>query len=634
MSPSNIQQVLKKYWGYDKFRPLQEDIIHAVLSKKDSIALLPTGGGKSICFQVPGLALDGITIVISPLVALMKDQVDNLKSKGIKAVCISSLMTYREIDIALDNCIYGSVKFLYVSPERILTELFIARLKKMNVALIAIDEAHCISQWGYDFRPSYLQIAKLREYLPKVPVIALTATATEEVISDIGSRLEMINPIHFRKSFERNNLSYLFLNESDKENRLIKIFRKTTGSGIVYARNRRLTAEIANLLQNHGISSDFYHAGLDPEQRNQKQADWIAGKVRVIVCTNAFGMGIDKPDVRVVVHYNPPDCIEAYFQEAGRAGRDGNLAYGTLLYDDKDISELEYQLKNAFPEKEEVRKVYQALVNFFQLATGSGKEEYLEFDFDLFCKSYNLNQVRTHKALDLLARNSYLVLTDAVFMPSRLMFKVNKNELYDYQLRFPKMDALIKVALRSYSGIFDEFVAIKEKDLAYRTKTSVEQVTKNLDLLNKHEIVHYIKQSILPKVCFPNGVIRAKDLFLDKETYELRKKQIETRNGAFIQLLKNAQICRSQQMLNYFGEKDAKPCGRCDVCLQRKAKIINSKQLLSLETQIVSRISEKPIEYEILIEQFDSSTEVIEIIRFLIGKGTIVQEGKWLKLRI
>jgi ATP-dependent DNA helicase RecQ len=631
MSAPNIHQILKNFWGHDGFRPMQEDIVNSILSGKDTIALLPTGGGKSICFQVPGLALEGITLVISPLVALMKDQVDNLKGKGIKAICVSSVMTFREIDIALDNCVYGNVKFLYVSPERLQTDLFLARLKKMKVALVAIDEAHCISQWGYDFRPPYLQIAKLKVWLPKVPFIALTATATPEVILDIGNKLEMKNPSIFKKSFDRENLSYLFLKESDKENRMVNIFRKTPGTGIVYTRNRRLTVEIANLLHHHGIKADFYHAGLDPETRSQKQLNWIQDKTRVIVCTNAFGMGIDKPDVRVVVHYQPPDCIEAYFQEAGRGGRDGKPAFGALLYDERDIEELTYQLKNSFPEKEEIRKIYQALVNYFQLAVGSGKDEFIEFDLMDFCKVYNLNHLKVHKSLDLLSRNGYIILTEAVFMPSRIMFKVNKNELYSYQVKYPKMDLVIKTILRSYTGIFDEFTPIKEKEIAFRTKLSVEQVVKSLELLQKHEIIQYVKQSTLPKICFPNGIILAKNLFLEKDSYEDRKKQVEIRNGAFIRLLKNEDQCRNQQMLGYFGENDSEPCGRCDVCIQKRKREPSTIQIMSMEDKILFWVKEKPVEYDWVVEQFESKNEVKAIIRHLMEIGTIIQEGKWLK---
>ncbi|MBX7182218.1 MAG: RecQ family ATP-dependent DNA helicase [Bacteroidia bacterium] len=626
-----MHPILKQYWGHDGFRPMQEEIIRSVLDGRDTIALLPTGGGKSICYQVPGLALGGLTLVISPLVALMKDQVDTLQKMGIKAVFISSVMSYREIDIALDNCAYGKVKFLYVSPERLKTELFLARVKKMNVKLVAIDEAHCISQWGYDFRPPYLQIAELRSHLPKVPFMALTATATPEVIKDIGERLEMKNPQIFQKSFDRPNLSYLFLKESDKENRLTSIFKKSSGTGIVYTRNRRLTVEVANLLKHQSISADFYHAGLEPEIRNQKQQDWIANKTRVIVCTNAFGMGIDKPDVRTVVHFQPPDCIEAYFQEAGRGGRDGKPAYGVLLYDERDIEDLEFQLKNAFPEKSEIRTVYQALVNYFQLAVGSGKDDFLEFDLLDFCKTYNLNHLKSLKCLDLLAKNDYIFLTDSVFMPSRLMFKVDKNELYSYQLKYPRLDGILKTILRSYSGIFDEFVVIREKDIAFRAKTSVEKLIKDLENLHKQEILVYVPQSSLPKINFPHGVVLAKDLFFDSETFEKRKKQVEIRNQAFIDLLIDDEGCRTQRMLRYFGEADAKPCGRCDVCLQKVKKDLSTKDLLKLESLVLDWVKEKPISYDWLIQKTEHPKQMQELIRFLVGEGKIVQEGNWLK---
>lgn len=422
----NIHNILAKYWGYHSFRPLQEEIITSVLQGNDTLALLPTGGGKSVCFQVPALVQEGVCIVISPLIALMKDQVDNLQKKGISAIAITSAMHKREIDIAFDNCVYGNIKFLYLSPERLITPIAQARIQKMKVSLIAVDEAHCISQWGYDFRPSYLEIAKLRELQPKVPVLALTATATPEVVKDIQEKLRFKKANVLQKSFERKNLAYVVIGEEDKLSRLLKVVNNVGGTGVVYVRNRKKTQEVAAFLQKNKIPADFYHAGLTPGERSQKQDSWIKNKTRVIVATNAFGMGIDKPDVRFVVHLDLPDSLEAYFQEAGRAGRDEGKAYAVMLYNEADINDLKSNVEMSFPSVEEIRQTYQALANYYQLAVGSGEGAAFDFDISELCRNYKLEPVTVFNSIRFLEKEGYISATEAVYQPSRINFTLNK----------------------------------------------------------------------------------------------------------------------------------------------------------------------------------------------------------------
>ena len=484
-----IHEILEKYWGYRSFRPSQEEIINSVLNGTDALALLPTGGGKSICFQVPGLAMDGICVVVSPLIALMKDQVENLTKKGIKAIAITSAMHKREIDIALDNCVHGNVKFLYLSPERLETEIVKVRLQKMNVNLIAIDESHCISQWGYDFRPSYLKIELLREILPKVPFLALTATATKEVVVDIQEKLRFKKKNVIQQSFERKNIAYILLNEEDKLARLLKIAQKVSGSGIVYVRNRKKTQDIANYLRSNKISADFYHAGLDSKTRDIKQSEWVNNKTRVIVCTNAFGMGIDKPDVRFVVHIDLPDSLEAYFQEAGRAGRDEQKAFAILLYNNGDKIELNRNVENSFPEMDAIRQTYQALANYYQIPSGSGLGTTFSFDISAFCDNYKLQAITVFNSLKFIEREGYILLSDAFFQAARLKLEVSRDDLYKFQISNPAFDVFIKLLLRNYAGLFDNFEKINEYDLAKKLKLKQNEVIKKLNLR------HYIFSS-------------------------------------------------------------------------------------------------------------------------------------------
>ncbi|MBK9673140.1 MAG: ATP-dependent DNA helicase RecQ [Bacteroidetes bacterium] len=465
----SIHQLLKHYWGHSTFRPLQENIIQSILDGTDTLALLPTGGGKSICFQVPALAMDGVCVVISPLIALMKDQVDNLTKRGIKACAVYSGMKKQEIDVLLDNCVYGKIKFLYLSPERLSSELVKVRLSKMKISFLAIDEAHCISQWGYDFRPAYLRIAELRELLPQQKILALTATATPEVVKDIQQQLNFKNSKVFIASFERKNLAYIVLQEEDKWNRLLKIVTSLKGAGIIYARNRKRTQEIALFLQRNSITADYYHAGLSPQVRDTKQNNWMLNNCRIMVCTNAFGMGIDKPDVRFVVHLELPDSLEAYFQEAGRAGRDGNKSYGIVLFQSVDSNESMHRLKQGFPTVSEIKSVYQALCNYYKLAIGSGLEITFDFDSADFCNTFNLKANHVFNCLKFLEKEEYLSLSDSSKTNAKLKILLNKQALFDFQVANKDLDILIKTILRSYSGAFDEFILISETELAKRT---------------------------------------------------------------------------------------------------------------------------------------------------------------------
>lgn len=578
-----LQQILTKYWGFKDYRPLQLDVINAVMEEKDTLALFPTGGGKSICYQVPALAKDGLCIVISPLIALMNDQVDGLKKKGIPAIAITSAMQKREVDIALDNCIYGKIKLLYISPERIGSELFQERVKKMKVSLIAVDEAHCISQWGYDFRPSYLKIDTLRELIPETPVLALTATATTEVITDIQEKLKFKKENLIRKSFERKNVALMVLQEEDKTKRLLKIVNHVKGSGIVYVRNRRKTVEVAGFLKKNNISADFYHAGLDFKTRQTKQEEWMEMKTRIIVSTNAFGMGIDKADVRVVVHLDLPDSLEAYFQEAGRAGRDEKKSYAVLLTNNGDRIDLEHNIELNFPGIEEIKQIYQCLANYYQLAVGSGKDVSFEFDIADFCNRYNLKALMVFNSLKFLEKEEYIQTTESLYQPSRLHINVNKEELYKFQIVNPLYDDFIKMLLRSYGGTFDNYVPINESDLAQRTGKSKKEISQLLNVLQQNQLISYIPQTSLPQITYLRERQEVKNIFISPENLALVKKRALEKMQWVIQYAGNTHKCRSQVLLSYFGENNTYRCGICDVCLER-----NKLELSSLEFENIS----------------------------------------------
>jgi len=576
---ATIYQILKQYWNYDQFRPLQEDIIEAVLEKKDVLALLPTGGGKSICFQIPALAVEGICIVISPLIALMKDQVEQLEKRGIMAKAIFSGMSYREIDIALDNCVYGKVKFLYISPERLKTEVFKERVKKMNVSLLAIDEAHCISQWGYDFRPSYLEIATFRESFPEVPCIALTATATKEVRADIQEKLQFGRGKSqvFQKSFARENLSYSCLYEEDKEKRLLKILQNVGGSAVVYVQSRKRTKSVAEFLVKNKISADFYHAGLSNEARSAKQESWIKSKTRVIVATNAFGMGIDKPDVRTVVHLGLTNSLEAYYQEAGRAGRDEKKAYGVLLYNQADIDELERRTAQIFPHVDVVRNTYQRLANYYKIAVGSGEMTNYDFEIEEFIKTFpkvndkSIDYLSVYYAIQELEKQGFIQLNEAVSKPSRIMFLVDSIKLYEFQIANANLDIFIKTVLRMYGGeIFTNYSNISESQLAKKLMIDLQSVANQLLFLQKSNIIDYSPQKDKPQLTFLTPRYHAPDLPFDFKKYQIRQEREKLKIGAVVHYVKHEKRCRTQLLLEYFDEFTDKTCGVCDNCLTNK----------------------------------------------------------------
>ncbi|MDB5154290.1 MAG: RecQ family ATP-dependent helicase, partial [Mucilaginibacter sp.] len=543
-----IQEILKHYWKYDSFRPLQEEIIQSVLLGSDTLALLPTGGGKSVCFQIPALAKEGICIVVSPLIALMKDQVENLKAKGIEAVAIVSGMSKREVDIALDNCIYGPVKFLYLSPERLLSELVRERIKYMNVNLIAVDEAHCISQWGYDFRPPYLHIADLRELHPSVPVLALTATATAEVRDDIQQKLLFKQSNVYQQSFERKNISYVVRNEENKLRKLLDIAKGVKGSGIVYVRSRKETAEIAKFYNENGFKADYYHAGLTMEQRSLRQENWKTNRTRIIVATNAFGMGIDKPDVRFVIHKDMPESLEAYYQEAGRAGRDERKAYAVLLYNYADRIKNEKKLLTNFPAVDEIKVIYHHLGAYFQLAYGTG--EGVSFDLDLgdFCTRYKLDATKTINALKFLEQDEYLAFNESVFLPSRFRFEIFNEQLYNFQIQNSSWDPFIKTLLRSYGGSFENYVRLRENDLARRSNLSVQQVIEGLKQLQELGILNYLQQTDQPQVTYLRPRMQNNELIINKRYIEDRKAIYRKKIEAVFAYAEHKK-CRSQMLL-------------------------------------------------------------------------------------
>jgi ATP-dependent DNA helicase RecQ len=568
---AEIHQILKKYWNYDQFRPLQEEIIVSAIEGRDTLALLPTGGGKSICFQVPGLALGGTTLVVSPLIALMNDQVHNLKKRGISAVAISAAMNFREIEIALDNAARGHVQFLYVSPERLQNEVFRQKLGHLPITLIAVDEAHCISQWGYDFRPSYLVVKDIREYFPSVALLALTASATEQVVEDIQLQLQFKKPQVFRQSFQRNNLRYIVQKEDNKIERLLRIIRNLGGSGLVYLRNRKRCEELAKFLQQNNISSQAYHAGLKYDERQTIQQDWIANKTQVICATNAFGMGIDKPDVRFVVHLDLPESLEAYFQEAGRAGRDGKTAYATVLYTGADQQKLLDNFERSFPDIDYIRKSYQAICNYFQIAIGAGQGMAVDLDIERICKSYNLNTVLVYNSIRFLAKENYLSLLEAGLEPPKAMILFNKEQLYEFEMKFPRYEPLLKTLLRSYGGLFEDFVPISEKDLAFRVKNSVANIMEYLQILSQQGVLTYQPQTALPKLVFTIDRVDARYLEFSPENYARLKQQQKERIESVITYTNTSTLCRQLQLLAYFNEREAEACGHCDVCLSKKS---------------------------------------------------------------
>lgn len=632
-----IRQVLSKYWGYSTFRPVQEDIINAVLSGKDTLALLPTGGGKSICFQVPGMMLEGVTLVITPLIALMKDQVENLRKRGITAEAIYSGMSPREIDLAINHVYHGTVKFLYLSPERLLTQRFLELIPSLKIGLIAVDEAHCISQWGYDFRPPYLRIAEIRQLLPGVPILALTATATRTVVNDIQLKLGFKQNNLFEKSFERRNLAYVVFKEEDKHKRLLKILKNVPGTGIVYVRNRRKTREIAEFLIKNGISADYYNAGLSAVDRERKQDNWKSGKSRVMVSTNAFGMGIDKADVRIVVHLDLPDSIEAYFQEAGRAGRDEKKAYGVLLYEESDILDARHNLELSYPDPDYIRQIYQSLGNYYQLTPGSGRD--LAFDFEIadFCRQYNFKPIPVFNALKFIEREGFILLNEAIGNPSRILFNVRKDDLYRFQVENARYDPLIKMILRSYGGIFTEPAVINETELANRLSTTPDEIKKSLNYLTQQEILTYLPRRDKPQLTFSSELIRAVDLKISPEHYINRKKDAIKRLDSIIHYVTSSRSCRSKTLISYFGQTDIKRCGICDVCLNRNRAGLSELDFNNIVGIIKPLLRQQSLSMDVLVEACRNINEekVIRAITWLVDNEKIeISEGgifKWIE---
>lgn len=621
------RSILNQYWGYPSFRPLQEEIVDSVMEGKDTLALLPTGGGKSICFQVPAMAMDGICLVITPLIALMKDQVAHLVEKGIPADAIYSGMHADELELAYNQAVYGRLKFLYVSPERLQTAPFIEALKRMKVCLLAVDESHCISQWGYDFRPPYLKIAEIRPYIPKTPVLALTATATAKVVEDIQFRLGFkVNNV-FQSSFERKNLTYNVLHEADKYGILYrKLNAMTEGSAIVYVRNRKRTQVIADWFNSVGIAAAFYHAGLDTKTRDERQDLWMKGKVKVIVATNAFGMGIDKPDVRLVIHMDLPDSIEAYFQEAGRAGRDLKPSEAYLLVSPADIKKLQEDLTQSFPELERIKLIYNALGNYFNIPVGAGENVSYPFVISDFANRYGFSLLEVFHTLKILEKEGFLVLSDSFDEPSKVMIKASKDDIYGFQVNNPKFRELVRFMLRSLPGVLTDFVKINEDVMAKKMGTTTEMVIEQLKKLEAYHFLSYAPRNDKPQILFLSEFVDTRHFGLSKENYYDRKRDAEARVKAVIDYVNNDEECRSVQLLCYFNEKTKKTCGNCDVCLRKGSGLVSYS---SIEEKLESVVSESPLPLKEVVSQCNGfeETKVLDAIRFLVDNGVFQLEG-------
>ena len=625
---TDYKSILKQYWGYEDFRGIQEEIIASIGKGEDTLGLMPTGGGKSVTFQVPALAKPGLCLVITPLIALMKDQVQHLRARGIKAVAVYSGMTREEIIVALENCIFGDYKFLYISPERLDTEVFQAKLRSMKVSMITVDESHCISQWGYDFRPAYLKIADVRKLLPGVPVLALTATATPEVVKDIQLRLAFRRENVFRMSFERKNLSYIVRRTEDKAGELIHILSQVAGSAIVYTRNRKRTKEVSLFLNQHGISATFYHAGLDNDTKDQRQKGWQDGTFRVMVATNAFGMGIDKPDVRLVIHIDFPDSPEAYFQEAGRAGRDGQKAYAVLLYAQADKTILKKRIGDTFPEKDYIRQVYEHINYYYQMAMGDGRGCTFAFNIDEFCQNFKHFPVRVDSALKILTRAGYLEYTDEQDNASRLIFTLRRDELYRINENNPDTENLLRIILRSYTGVFSDYAYISEEILARRSGLTRQQVYDTLILLTKRHVLHYIPGKKTPYIIYTRE--RQNTVVLSKEVYEDRKDSYEKRIHAMLDYAESDGKCRSRMLLRYFGEKNGHNCGQCDVCLEKHASGLRKGEYEDIAHGIFSLLAEASrIPQEIIHALPFEEEKILKSLAYLLAEEQIIQkEGR------
>lgn len=625
------RDILKQYWGYPSFRPMQEDIVDSVVEGKDTLALLPTGGGKSICFQVPAMAMEGVCIVITPLISLMKDQVMHLKKIGIPAAAIFTGMHHNQVEIVYNQAVFGMLKFLYVSPERLMTDMFIEALKKMKVNLLAVDESHCISQWGYDFRPPYLKIAEIREYIPNTPVMALTATATPAVVEDIQYRLNFKERNVFQTSYERKNVTYNVIHDADKFGVMYRLFKRMDkGSGIVYVRSRKRTKIIADWLQSAGISASFYHAGLDAKTRDYRQQLWMNGTIKVIVATNAFGMGIDKPDVRLVVHLDIPDSLEAYFQEAGRAGRDLQPSEAFMIVAENDIDRLKDNIKNTYPELKKIRMIYEALGNYLQIPIGSGKNQSYNFDINDFCNAYNLSLLEVFNTIQLMEREGYIATSEALSSPSKIHIKAGREDLYRFQIEYQEFDTIIKYMLRNLPGVLSDFVNIREETISIKTGLSVEMIIKQIERLEKLDFLTYIPRNDKPQIFYLTERLNISNISLSKDVYKNRKEDADRRLQSVIDFVNNDEICRSVQLLRYFGENINNTCGRCDVCSSRNRNDIDNKEYKIISDIIISELKENsaPI-YEVVnnIKTYKEE-KIVETIRWMVDNNIIRQDDK------
>lgn len=625
------RSILQQYWGYPSFRPMQEDIVDSVIEGRDTLALLPTGGGKSICFQVPAMAMDGICIVITPLISLMKDQVMHLKKIGIAAAAIFSGMHHNEIEIIYNQAAFGMLKFLYVSPERLMTDAFIEALKKMNVNMIAVDESHCISQWGYDFRPPYLKIAEIRKYVPHAPVLALTATATPQVVEDIQYRLGFKKNNVFQTSYERKNVTYNVIHEADKFGLMYRLFKKMDkGSGIVYVRSRKRTKIIADWLQSVGISASFYHAGLDAKLRDYRQQLWMDGKIKVIVATNAFGMGIDKPDVRLVIHLDLPDSIEAYFQEAGRAGRDLQPSEAFLLVSDTDVNKLQENIQSSYPDLNRIKTIYDAIGNYLQIPIGAGLEQRYDFDINDFAQCYNLSLLEVYNAIKLMEREGFLITSEALNTPTKIHIIASREDLYRFQIEYKEFDTIIKYLLRNTPGVLSDLVNIREEQISQKTGMPVDKISRQLSQLERLNFMTYIPRSDRPNIQFLTERMDNRHFHLSDEVYKNRKDDAARRAQSVINFVNNDKECRSVQLLRYFGEDIKKSCDKCDVCSSQNKMNINEKEYQDISENIIHELRESDSNiYNVLnkINQYHEE-KVLKTIRIMIDNNIIRQDSE------
>ncbi len=620
--------ILKQYWGYDAFRPLQGDIIQSIASGKDTLGLMPTGGGKSLTFQVPAMAMEGVCIVVTPLIALMKDQVENLKKRGIRAAVIYSGMSAEEILTTLENTVFEAYKFLYVSPERLASPIFIEKIKQARVCMIAVDESHCISQWGYDFRPSYLKIAEIREIIPDAPVLALTATATPEVVDDIQEKLRFREKNVFRKSFARSNLAYVVRTTENKDEYLLKILKSVPGTSVVYVRNRKKTKEVAEFLVQNGISAEHFHAGLKNETKDERQNRWKNDETRVIVSTNAFGMGIDKPEVRTVIHLDLPDSLEAYFQEAGRAGRDEKKAFAVLLYNNSDAVKIRKRVSDTFPPKETVLQVYESLCNYFEIGEGSGLDHVFAFDIADFCGKFKLPILIAYNSLKIMQQAGYIELTDEQDNSSRVMFVTGKDDLYKLK-QTPEQEKLMHILLRSYTGLFTDFAYINEDQIAKRLGWTHHQVYEGLVALSKEQIIQYIPRKKTPFLTFTHEREDVSRVKLGKEAYDDRRGRYVSRVKSVLDYAQEETICRSQILLSYFGEKNSKPCEKCDICRKNSEKSLNDEEFETIKNRIFYLLNQRPYTMNELISSIQSKeVKIKNALRFLSDNNSILMNDE------